>query len=171
MYHYKRASRGPTRGSTFKSGWVMFLVRLPLSLFMNAANKIACCFPFLVYSIAATCSSRLSPYRRLKILRLYSRIRSSASIEWKETSAWCLEFHTGFTPGCQFCNSISMKNMKFVGHGEYGKVVFAVFFLITSSLTSTAVFGFTHNTMGSFPGERYSVREDLWDRHVRDFHL
>ncbi|KAH7494559.1 hypothetical protein FOMA001_g1217 [Fusarium oxysporum f. sp. matthiolae] len=33
------------------------------------------------------------------------------------------------------------------------------------------VFGFTHNTMGSFPGERYSVREDPWDRHVRDFHL
>lgn len=64
-----------------------------------------------------------------------------------------------------------MKNMKFIGHGEYDKVVSAVFFLIMSSLTSTAVFGFTHNTMGSFPGERYSVREDLWDRHVRDFHL
>lgn len=171
MYQYKRVARGSARGSTFKSGWIMFLVRLPLSLFINAADKIACCFPFLVDSIAATCSSRLSPYGRFKILRLYSRVRSSASIEWKETSAWCLEFHTGFKPGCQFYNSISMKNMKFVGHGEYDKVVSAVFFLIMSSLTSTAVFCFTHNTMGSFPGERYSVREDPWGRHVCDFHL
>lgn len=76
-----------------------------------------------------------------------------------------------FKPGCHFCNYISMENMKFAGHGEYGKVVSPVFFLGVSSLTSTGVFGFTHNTTGSFPGERYSVHEDLWDRHARDFHL
>ncbi|KAI3586801.1 hypothetical protein IWW34DRAFT_198897 [Fusarium oxysporum f. sp. albedinis] len=149
----------------------MFLIRLPLSLFMNAADKIVCYFPCLIDSIPATYSSRSNPYGRPKILLLYSRIRSSASIEWKETSAWCLGFHTSFKPGCHFCNFISMENMKFVGHGEYGQVVSVVLFLIVSSLTSAAVFGFTHNTMGSFPGERYSVREDPWDRHVRDFHL
>lgn len=50
----------------------MFLVRLPLSLFIYAADKIAGRFPFLVDSIAVACSSRLSPYVRLKILRLYT---------------------------------------------------------------------------------------------------